>query len=128
MSIPILNEEQQLQSDLPRTDIDIIDLETKEKANKKKVRYGNSGFQLPSNWNSLSMSQKKLYLNQGKPCISPIFFSILFENGKREFGISNAKSNFNLPSFEAEKLQAFPNAKEITFYDNDIMYKAAQKG
>ena len=84
----------------------------------------NNGMMLPRNFNSMTYQQKKLWANQGKPNLGKVYFSILFENGKRQFGISSAKSNFNESDFEAEKLRAFPKSVEVTRYITEEIYKA----
>ena len=75
----------------------------------------------------MSYQARKMFLNRGKPCISPIYYSVTFKDGSMNYGTSTAKSNFSLEEFEQETRRSFHLLDWMSFYDNKDAWMQAQK-
>lgn len=88
---------------------------------------GASGMPIPSNWNSLSYSQRKLYFNYYKPSLGQIYYQLNFKNGSVRFGKSKAKSNFNFETVKKDLFAAWPKLESVNFIDTEEQYLELQK-
>jgi len=83
----------------------------------KKIKY---------NKNGNSPELQRALDNDTRPCISPIYYSVEYNNGELSFGISNAKCNKSEEEFKQRIMKSFPTT-DVHIYENKSKYDEAVK-